>query len=211
MEFIPQENSVGIRNPATANLLINSLDRVYAGNASVQPQSSSDFTINKSQSLMNGYFTRIGVQEVQMNYGVYNVSSNWNNNYFSLQLATGNPGVIQSTIYTFTLPDGNYSVAQALNTLSYNINSTFGAASILVSSFVSTSSGVQTTGLANPTYTNPQGRASLYFVSTNNLTVGREVNILPSPLADQLNLDTTLGTVQTQLPVVNPYPVPITV
>jgi hypothetical protein len=205
MEFIPKENSVGIRNPATANLLINSLDRVYAGKATVQAQSASDFTISKPQSLMNGYFTRIGVQEVQLNWGVYNISSNWNNNYFSIQSAAS--GVIQSTITIATVPEGNYSVAQGLNTLSSRLNAAFSTNTINISSFVSTTSGQVINGIGNPVYSNPQGKASLYFVSTNNTAVAANVFIPPSPLADQLNLDTSL-TFAREYPVINPYLLP---
>ena len=69
-DFTPKENSVVARNAATANLLINSVDRFYSGSLSQPSSRSSDFLINKPNSIMNGYFTRIGVKEVSINYGI---------------------------------------------------------------------------------------------------------------------------------------------
>jgi len=201
-DFTPKENSVVARNAATANLLINSVDRFYSGSLSQPSSRSSDFLINKPNSIMNGYFTRIGVQEVSINYGVYNVDSLWNNN-------TINFSTIGGSNITASIAPGNYSVSQALGNLNYAINSTIaGSGSPNVSSFISTSSA-----FANGTTSGQgQGRQSIYFVSTNNTAVRQNVTMNYGALADQLNLGNlqSFQTPTSEFSVWNPLLLPFT-
>lgn len=63
MNFIPNEKATTIRQPSTANLMIDSADRKKdaSGNFIETPW---DFQIIKNNSIMNGFFTRIGATEV---------------------------------------------------------------------------------------------------------------------------------------------------
>jgi len=67
-EFTPLEKGVSIRYPSTANLMIDSNDR----NITQYPV-PWDFVINKNNSILNGFFTRIGVAEVVLNWNIFNV------------------------------------------------------------------------------------------------------------------------------------------
>lgn len=96
-DFIPAEKGMPIRPPATANLMIDSLDRVDVNNTS--PWS---FTIQKRQSILNGYFTRIGVTEVVLDWKEPNI-------------ITGGNDTITLNASTSTIPQGNYTVAQVLD------------------------------------------------------------------------------------------------
>jgi len=60
---------VDIRLPSTANLLVDSADR----NTANYP-SANNFQIVKTNSILNGYFTRIGTTEVVLEYNTPNVS-----------------------------------------------------------------------------------------------------------------------------------------
>jgi len=81
--------AVDIRVPATALLTINSADRYqpnslvnrYNNPANGNPYtltSPADFTITIPQNLMNGYFTRIAVQQISMGYAWATVSNSTN-------------------------------------------------------------------------------------------------------------------------------------
>ena len=97
-----------IRNPSTANLLIDSEDRPTT-------QSSADFIIQKNNSILNGFFSRIAVAEVILNWSVPNVSIKTNNNVFSINI----DGVGQ---FNAPLIDGIYTVAQALDVVVVALN-----------------------------------------------------------------------------------------
>lgn len=62
VDYIPTEKGTTIRQPSTANLMIDSKDR-----ASQYPY-PSNFVIQKNNSILNGYFTRIGVTEVVLDW-----------------------------------------------------------------------------------------------------------------------------------------------
>ena len=71
MALNKEHTGVTIRNPSTANLLIDSLDRTSGY--------SSDFLIAKPNSILNGFFTRLAVAEVVLDWCVANISSQYNN------------------------------------------------------------------------------------------------------------------------------------
>jgi hypothetical protein len=102
-----------IRNPATANLLIDSEDRPAT-------QSSSDFTIALKNSILNGFFTRLAVAEVVLEWNIQNISSNTNNNVMRFN--------ISGTDYTITVPSGNYTVETLIKAIVAQMNSVDGAA-----------------------------------------------------------------------------------
>jgi hypothetical protein len=64
------DKALTIRYPATANLMIDSADRP---NPSVSY--ANNFTINKNQALVNGFFSRIGVTEVVFDWFQPNLGS----------------------------------------------------------------------------------------------------------------------------------------
>lgn len=92
-----ETQAMPIRSPSTANLLIDSLDRNDVFNTQ-----STDFTITKQSNILAGYFTRLGVVEIVLNYSIPNISSQYNSNTLSI--------TIGATTQTITLPDGNYTV-----------------------------------------------------------------------------------------------------
>jgi len=106
------KDGVTIRNPSTANLFIDSEDRT-SGQA-------ANFIIQKNNSILNGFFSRIGIAEVVLNWGVPNVrepdeKQNFiGNNTFTIR--------VQATPYTVTLDEGFYTVAEALNAIVYDLN-----------------------------------------------------------------------------------------
>ena len=132
---------VDIRFPSSASLLIDSEDRIHSNpNINVDGSdiyaSSSNFTINPGKSILNGYFTRFALTEVELNWNFPNVTSNNYLNEFSV--------ILQSPIGAFhtvdvVIPIGFYTVEEALtaikiilnlddfvlaNTLSFSIEST---------------------------------------------------------------------------------------
>jgi len=109
MEFIPSEKAVPIREASTANLLIDSIDRLNPDGSEKNGESSANFTIQLNQSIMNGYFTRLAVSEVVLDWCVDNISAGAGNNTFNVRVA--------STTYGAQLPDGQYTVQQALDQL----------------------------------------------------------------------------------------------
>ena len=66
-----------IRQPATAQLLIDSLDRFTAGYpnslAEAQSLSSSNWSLNLQQVVMNGYVTRLGVSQILFHWNLRTV------------------------------------------------------------------------------------------------------------------------------------------
>ena len=95
--------------PSTANFLIDSTDRDETRYAS-----ASDFQIVANASLFNGFFTRLGVVEVVLDWCVDNISAAADNNLFTVNVG--------GTDYTVTIPDGQYTVAQALDELVAQLN-----------------------------------------------------------------------------------------
>jgi hypothetical protein len=101
------------RPSSTANFFVDSLDKSSAYS------SSTNFTINKNQALFNGFFHRIAVNEVVMDWGVPNIAQWWGNNFLTVSVDDGN---INGTDYTVTLPDGFYSALDALDAIVTALN-----------------------------------------------------------------------------------------
>jgi hypothetical protein len=102
MEFVPNEKATPIRYPSIANLMVDSNDRDIA----VYPL-CNDYQINKKNSLLNGFFTRVGATEVVMEWNTYNVA--------------GGQYVVEYTTNTsfdrISIPAGFYTVAGLLDIL----------------------------------------------------------------------------------------------
>jgi hypothetical protein len=101
-----EDRAVTCRPSSTANFFVDSLDKATG--------TSSDFIINKNQSLFNGFFSRIAVNEVVMDWGLPNIAQWWGNNFLTVLVNPGG-GAVTGTSYTITLPDGFYSALDAMN------------------------------------------------------------------------------------------------
>lgn len=93
-DFIAVEKGMPIRQPATANLMVDSND---ASSGSV-----FNFQITKNQSLLNGYFTRIATTEVVLGWRQDNIVTGYNDTI-----------TLNSTVAT--LYPGSYTVADVLD------------------------------------------------------------------------------------------------
>jgi hypothetical protein len=106
MDFIPSERSVVVRMPSTANLMVDSNDGDIT-------QAPSNILISKPNSILNGFFTRIGVSEVVLNWNVPNVFTDGSNNFVQLDVS----GTSVRSDVLFSIPAGGYSVSDALDTI----------------------------------------------------------------------------------------------
>jgi hypothetical protein len=102
-----EDRAVTIRPSSSANFYVDSLDKLSG--------SSGDFIINKNQSLFNGFFNRIAVSEVVVDWGIPNVAAWWGNNTISVTNASG--GTLNVTI-----PDGFYTAIQCLQQVAAAVN-----------------------------------------------------------------------------------------
>jgi hypothetical protein len=108
------DNATPIRNPATANLFIDSLDKTSGD--------SANFAISTNgQPLAAGFFNRMAVAEVVMDWGLPNISPVWGNNTFTVRSAT-------PQTFTVTLPEGFYTATTALEVIASLLNTAFGGA-----------------------------------------------------------------------------------
>ena len=109
MEYIPSEKSQTIRQPSTANLMIDSNDQQTEG---LNPW---NFQIKKNAALLNGFFTRIATTEVVLTWDQPNVEESVNDT-FTIEVDS------TSTEYTVTIPFGFYTVEQALDAIVEELN-----------------------------------------------------------------------------------------
>lgn len=110
MNYIPNERATPIRQPSTANLMIDSVDR------DANTDSPWDFQITKQYSILNGFFTRVGTTEVVLEWCQPNITALADNNQISFDIS-GVGGNTYTGNQTVTMPSGNYTVAQALTLL----------------------------------------------------------------------------------------------
>jgi hypothetical protein len=97
MSQIPR---VQIRQPATANLMVDSSDRSSG--------TWGNFTINRTNSILNGFFHRIGVTEMVLEWNQTNVIEG-KNSAVTVTVAT--------TTTTVNIPQGFYTVSEAFAAL----------------------------------------------------------------------------------------------
>ena len=110
------ERGTLIRVPATANLMIDSDDR-----DKVRDPSPFQFSIYRSQTIIPGYFSRIGATEVVVEWCQNNINGPTND---SMDLD------VSGTPITISIAPGIYNVAQCLDAVVADLNtqcvSTFG-------------------------------------------------------------------------------------
>lgn len=122
-DFIPTEKGVPIRQPSTANLMVDSQDR-YTRDASgnIEYYNPVNFVINKRNSILNGYFTRIGVTEVVLEWFQPNITDTnagfANANEFAITDSSGT--------HAITIPVGFYNVATLVQTMATEMSSVSG-------------------------------------------------------------------------------------
>jgi len=109
MEFVPSEKALPIRVPSTANLMIDSADR--DADMFLFPNS---FSIIKTNSILNGFFTRVGTTEVVLDWFQGNISPG----DFTDSLVAE----VGSVAYTFDAPTGFYTQAQLIQWMIIQLN-----------------------------------------------------------------------------------------
>jgi len=161
-----QDSAATIRPSSTANLAIDSLDRdQYPGSGT-----ASDFTINKPQSLFNGFFTRLAMNEIVLDWCIPNISSYVDNVIF--QVVTAGP-----VTTSISLQSGHYTVADVLDTIVVLLNSALGAGTFRLEDKY---------GAAWVTGTS----YGPVFLAT---TGGANFTILPGPLQEQLDVQANVA------------------
>jgi hypothetical protein len=118
-EFIPSEKGMSIRFPSTANLCIDSNDRVggYLGGSEPDTSSPFDFQITRKANIMTGFFTRICATEFVLDWAEPNIQTGFNNT-FEVDVSG------QATTTTVSISQGFYTVADILDELVVLLNAT---------------------------------------------------------------------------------------
>lgn len=163
-DFVPTETGTTIRMPSTANLMIDSTDRDI-----LRYLQASDFQIQKPYSLMNGFFTRIGLSEFYLEWNTPNISSYFNNNTITLDINGSVP-------VNVTIPSAFYNIYQAINMVTTLLNNASGITGL----------GFTVSSIGAPS---PSG---FVLVPSNLTTVYR----LTGNLATQLSLNVSGGYIQ---------------
>jgi hypothetical protein len=113
------DKAVTFRQPATANLMIDSKDRDENRYASPW-----DFQITRPQNVQNGFMTRIGTTEVVLEWYHPNITTE--NNYLSVDIS----GASSRTTHTITLEVGFYTVAEAFDEIVQQLNDLSGTTGV---------------------------------------------------------------------------------
>lgn len=125
-----------IRAPATAVMTIDSRDRVKIDRATgyrVDTTGPYEIYINKEMTLMNGYFTRLAMSEINMQWNIPNVIGNGPQKNNTLLLERGAAAGVSTVTgsYTIVVPQGFYTpkeLADYIQTL-LNTAAVFGGGS----------------------------------------------------------------------------------
>jgi hypothetical protein len=116
-DFVPAEKAMPVREPSTANLMIDSIDRNNINNTTC-----ANFTISKQNSLLNGFFTRIATSEVVLDWNEPNIPSNLATNAGQLDISGG-------STYNVTVPVGFYNASQLIDAVIQRFNDISGTTS----------------------------------------------------------------------------------
>ena len=163
--------AVTVRPSASANFFVDSLDKVGQG--------SGNFTINKNQSLFNGFFNRIAVSEVVLDWGIPNVSSYWGNDTFTVILS----GAIAGT-FSVSISEGFFTVEEALNEIVLLLNALVGPGVFVVNQVANTYNLSIDQGVSASSYllvNTPLARALFTSKQIAN-TSPTPTNVVQSPL-----------------------------
>lgn len=177
------DRAVTTRPSSTALLSVDSLDRTQfdsSGNALTNGD-AGNFIINKNNNIFNGFFNRIAMNEIVLDWCIPNISPATFNNTISVTLSA-------TTILT-TIPTGFYNVSECLDEIVYQLNRPtpdgFGAGTFLVEDRTGASWSSGSIGLA--------------YLAT---TAGTNFTINITKLAQQMGLQ--IGTSGSAFPVTCP-------
>tara|TARA_R110000868_G_scaffold155426_1_gene381882 strand:+ start:584 stop:1543 length:960 start_codon:yes stop_codon:yes gene_type:complete len=185
-EFVPTEKGMPIRQPSIANLMIDSADRftstLGAGGFSVpgtvvNTGSPFNFNIQRTNSVMNGFFTRLGATEMIFEYNIPNINAAFNNTKLNWYVPSTN------TMYSTTILTGNYTVSQLAAQVVANMNSDGPKGAITYN--------LSTLGASASLYTNKSA-----IVSNQTFSVST-----PTLLANELFIPNTAQQTLTQQPL----------
>ena len=115
------EKGTTIRQPSTANLMIDSTDR-----NPLRDLYANSFFLTKNSNILNGFFSRVGVTEVELEWNTPNVSSYFGNAYISLDISGG---VSVSAI----IPTNFYTVYQAITQVAKSLSDLSGSTGLAFS------------------------------------------------------------------------------
>lgn len=127
-DFVPVEKGVPIRFPSTANLLIASQDRYGFSSGNIDYNTAGVFTIQKKQSILNGFFSRIAPTEVTLQWCIPNVydilgddptTSGGVGKFYPANVRVDISG---GSITNIKIPVGLYTIAEALDTIVARLN-----------------------------------------------------------------------------------------
>jgi hypothetical protein len=126
MEELRENPGTPFRPPAVAMLTIDSRDRVRIDPATgyrIDTTSPYQILINKGQSVMNGFFTRVAVTEINMQWNSPNVieSGPCKNNTLTFEEDVTN------TTYTVEIDEGFYTPEALATAIQNNLNAGAGA------------------------------------------------------------------------------------
>ena len=208
------QEAITVRPSYTAEFLVNSADRLNANGVGTADLDSSatSFTLGggvatsqgaktangyavaygNTASLYNGVFNRLALTEVDMQWGVENVSSTlWGNAELVIFASIG--GGAYNT-YDLTIPAGFYTVAECLQQIVFELNNAIGTSEFYI---------IAPGGYVNGSSLLGSGQCLLAMKSAGSL-----FSVAPgSPLAQQLSLPSNLY--QQFLSVIRPNLCPI--
>lgn len=117
------EKGTTIRQPSTANLMIDSMDRVFNASAN-----QALLTFTNTQAFANGFFTRVSLPEMVLTSRIPNVIGK---DISGFQFAVDISGTSSGTICC--VPNGFYTVAEFIDAVAASMNATglFGTVSVV--------------------------------------------------------------------------------
>lgn len=168
--YSARDSAITQRPTSTAILAIDSEDRfkdyldadiASTGSSGISNLSPYDFTIRKNQSLMNGFFTRLGVTEIVFPWVYPNI--NVRTNRVRLVVDTDPPlPPIPFTDYVIEVPTGFYTPSMLASTIQSLVRA---ANPLLLGAFTMTY-GVALTGATKPVF--------VYNTNNPNVVIGWE-------------------------------------
>jgi hypothetical protein len=198
---------VDVRNASTSNFLVSSSDRepyigVYSTGAFIGALAVSNpcnFTINKVNSLFNGFFTRAAVSEVNLWWNKFNISpiagaGPYNGNQAGTYFGTNTFTVtVLGVTKNFTMPPGFYNVAQCLDAMLLLLNQAapagFGAGSFTLVDSATVPGAAFPTNLVQNVRALVNAAGNDFYFTCQTLTIGG--NTIPiRGLADMLSFPT---------------------
>lgn len=126
-ERLVENPGVPIRNPSTALLTIDTRDRVkydLATGYRIDTTSPNQVYINKQQSLLNGFFTRLALTEINMQWNIPNVieSGPCKNNTLLLEAGAAGTTTPVTASYTLELAQGFYTPRELADAVELALN-----------------------------------------------------------------------------------------